>query len=139
MKKTVLLFLISALLAGCVVKESDVAVTDSQLRNQRFVLQRVDGQSLPAGETPPELAFGEKMQITAKMCNRFMGDASLNNGKLKVSKMATTKTICANSQLNALDSTLGDMLNAGAEVDLTASLLTLATARQSLVYQRAAQ
>ena len=139
MKKTVLVFLLSTLLAGCVVKESDVAVTDSQLRNQRFVLQSVDGQSLPAGENPPELAFGEKMQVTAKMCNRFMGNGSLNNGKLKVSKMAATKTICADSQLNALDSTLGAMLNTGAEVDLTATQLTLATATQSLVYQRATQ
>ncbi len=139
MNKTVLVFLLGSLLAGCVVKESDVAVTDSQLRNQRFVLQSVDGQSLPAGETPPELTFGEKMQITAKMCNRFMGEGSLNNGTLKASKMAATRRLCADPQLNALDSTLGAMLNTGAQVDLTASQLTLATATQSLVYQRATQ
>lgn len=139
MKKRVLVFLLASLLAGCVVKESDVAVTDSQLRNQRFVLQSVDGQALAAGETPPELQFGEKMQVTAKMCNRFMGDGSLNNGKLKVSKMAATRIICADPQLNTLDSTLGTMLNAGAQVDLTASQLTLATATRSLVYQRATQ
>lgn len=139
MKKTVLILLLSSLLAGCVVKESDVAVTDSQLRNQRFVLQSVDGHSLPAGEAPPELQFGDKMQVTARMCNRFMGDGSLNSGKLKVSKMAATRMICADPQLNALDNTLGAMLNSGAQVDLTASQLTLATATQSLVYLRATQ
>lgn len=138
MKKSVLVFLLGSLLAGC-VKESDVAVTDAQLRNQRFVLQSVDGQPLPASQTPPELQFGEKMQVTAKMCNRFMGDASLDNGKLKVSKMAATRMLCADPQLNALDSTLNDMLNTGAQVDLTASQLTLATATRSLVYQRATQ
>jgi len=73
------------------------------------------------------------------MCNRFIGEGRLNNGKLKVSKMTAIKTLCASSQLNALDSTLNAMLNSGAEVDLTASQLTLATATQSLVYQRATQ
>lgn len=138
MKKTAVLVLLGSMLAGC-VSESDVAVTDTQLRNQRFVLQSVDGHSLPTGETPPELQFGEKMQLTGKMCNRFMGDASLNNGTLKVSKMAATRMICADPQLNALDGTLDSMLSTGAQVDLTASQLTLATATRSLVYQRATQ
>lgn len=139
MNKTAALVLLSALLTGCVVSENQVAVTDAQLRNQHFVLERIDGESLKAGQPLPELRFGEKMEVSGKMCNRFMGSGRLEQGKLTVSKMASTRLLCADSQLNALDSTISAMLNSGAEVDLTANQLTLATATQTLVYQRAAQ
>ncbi len=43
----------------------------------------------------------------------------------------------ANPQLNELDNTISEMLKEGAQVDLTANQLTLATAKQTLTYKLA--
>ncbi len=43
-----------------------------------------------------------------------------------------TRMMCANPQLNELDNTISEMLKEGAQVDLTANQLTLATAKQTL-------
>ncbi len=46
-----------------------------------------------------------------------------------------TRMMCANPQLNELDNTISEMLKEGAQVDLTANQLTLATAKQTLTYK----
>jgi heat shock protein HslJ len=45
--------------------------------------------------------------------------------------------MCANPQLNALDGVISDVFKQGAQVDLTANQLTLATAEQTLTYKLA--
>jgi heat shock protein HslJ len=107
------------------------------------VLTSVNGQPLNAADKPQELSFGEKMPITGKMyvsgnmCNRFSGTGKVSDGELKVEELAMTRMLCTDSQLNTLDATLSKMLREGAQVDLTETQLTLATADQTLVYKLA--
>lgn len=136
MKKVVALVALSLLMAGC-VSNGKMSVSREQLQHHRFVLENVDGKPINTGAHPPELSFGEKMTLSGNMCNRFNGQATLSNGELKVKEMAMTRMMCADPQRNELDKTLSAMLKQGAQVDLTANQLTLATADHTLVYKLA--
>ncbi len=48
-----------------------------------------------------------------------------------------TRMLCADPQLNALDGTISEVFSKGAQVDLTANQLTLATAETTLMYKLA--
>ncbi|WP_153752965.1 MULTISPECIES: heat shock protein HslJ [unclassified Citrobacter] len=135
MKNVVTLIALSLLMAGC-VGNGKVSVNREQLQHHRFVLQSVNGKAVTA-TTPPELSFGENMTVSGKMCNQFHGQGKLSDGELKVKDMAMTRMMCADPQLNALDGIVSEMFKQGAQVDLTADQLTLATAEQTLTYKLA--
>ena len=142
MNKFAALLAAGMLISGCVYN-SKVSTRAEQLQHHRFFLTSVNGQPLNAADKPQELSFGEKMPITGKMyvsgnmCNRFSGTGKVSDGELKVEQLAMTRMLCTDSQLNALDATLSKMLREGAQVDLTETQLTLATADQTLVYKLA--
>ncbi|KLV75216.1 MULTISPECIES: heat shock protein HslJ [Citrobacter freundii complex] len=135
MKNVVTLIALSLLMAGC-VSNGKVSVNREQLQHHRFVLQSVNGKAVTA-TNPPELSFGENMTVSGKMCNQFHGQGKLSDGELKVKDMAMTRMMCADPQLNALDGIVSEMFKQGAQVDLTADQLTLATAEQTLTYKLA--
>ena len=135
MKKVVTLIALSMLMAGC-VSNGKVSVNREQLQHHRFVLQSVNGKAVTA-TNPPELSFGENMTVSGKMCNQFHGQGKLSDGELKVKDMAMTRMMCADPQLNALDGIVSEMFKQGAQDDLTADQLTLATAEQTLTYKLA--
>ncbi|EHB7664972.1 TPA: heat shock protein HslJ [Escherichia coli] len=136
MKKVAALAALSLMMAGCVCTDK-IAVTPEQLQHHRFVLDSVNGQPVASEKNPPEISFGEKMMVSGNMCNRFSGEGKLSDGELKVKGLAMTRMMCANPQLNELDNTISEMLKEGAQVDLTANQLTLATAKQTLTYKLA--
>jgi heat shock protein HslJ len=136
MKKVVTLIALGLLLAGC-VSNGKMSVSREQLENHRFVLESVNGASVKAAQNPPELSFGEDMKIAGRMCNRFSGQGRLSDGELTVKNTAMTRMLCSDPQLNELDHILSAMLNEGAQVDLTANQLTLATAQQTLTWKLA--
>ena len=129
MKKVAALVALSLLMAGCVSSDK-IAVTPEQLQHHRFVLESVNGKPVTSDKNPPEISFGEKMMISGSMCNRFSGEGTAKG-------LAMTRMMCANPQLNELDNTISEMLKEGAQVDLTANQLTLATAKQTLTYKLA--
>ncbi|HFZ8993378.1 TPA: heat shock protein HslJ [Citrobacter freundii] len=135
MNKIVTLAGLSLLLAGC-VSDSKVVVNPDQLQHHRFVLESVNGKAVPGGENAPELSFGEDMAIAGRMCNRFHGQGKLSDGELKAKGVAMTRMLCSDPQLNELDHIISAMLTEGAQVDLTADQLTLATAEQTLMYKK---
>lgn len=136
MKKVVTLIALSMLMAGC-VSNGKVSVNREQLQHHRFVLQSVNGKAVTATNNPPELSFGENMTVSGKMCINSTAVASCPDGELKVKDMAMTRMMCADPQLNALDGIVSEMFKQGAQVDLTADQLTLATAEQTLTYKLA--
>lgn len=136
MKNVVTLIALSMLMAGC-VSNGKVSVKSEQLQHHRFVLESVNGKPVTAAKNQPELSFGENMTVSGKMCNQFTGQGKLSDGELKVKQLAMTRMMCADPQLNALDGVISEMLNQGAQVDLTANQLTLATAEQTLSYKLA--
>ena len=140
MKKLITLVALSILLTGCVRSgANNVSVKAAQLAGHRFVLDAVNGLAVEPGEHPAEISFDKEMKISGNMCNRFTGQGKLSEGKLTVKNMAMTRMMCAEAQRNTLDSTIGTLLNAGAQVDLTDSQLTLTTADQTLIYKLAAE
>ncbi|EAN0414430.1 TPA: heat shock protein HslJ [Salmonella enterica] len=132
MKKSVTLVALSIIMTGC-VSSGKVSVKREQLEHHRFVLESVNGKTV----TGPELSFGEDMTVSSKMCNQFTGEGKLSDGELKVKNLAMTRMMCADPQLNALDGTLSELFSKGAQVDLTANQLTLATAETTLMYKLA--
>nr|WP_309578241.1 heat shock protein HslJ [Scandinavium hiltneri] len=134
-KMTVALLAAGMMLAGC-VSTSDVTTQPEQLQHHRFVLESVNGTNVTSQKLL-ELSFGEDMHISANMCNQFTGEGKLSDGDLTVQKLAITRMVCTDPQLNKLDSTLKTMLRDGVQVDLTEDQLTLATSNDSLVYKLA--
>ena len=140
MKKKVYLLAAVALLSGCVYN-SKVSTGAEQLQHHRFVLESVDGKPLANIKTPLELSFGQQtsiihdLHVSGNMCNTFNGTGRVSGGALKVKDLAMTRKFCTNPQLNELDKTLSTMLSEGAQVDLTESQLTLATAQHTLIYK----
>lgn len=142
MKKIVFLLAAATLLAGCVYN-SKVFTGGDQLQHHRFVLESVNGKPVQGEHAPMDLSFGEKqpllnnIYLSGTLCNTFSGMATVTNGELTATDLAMTRKLCREAQLNQLDATLATMLRQGAQVDLTESQLTLATADQTFIYKLA--
>ncbi|MEW7315088.1 heat shock protein HslJ [Buttiauxella gaviniae] len=137
MKKFASLALAAMVLAGCAQSGDKSAVTVQDLQHHRYVLQTVDGKPLTGIHRMPELSFGENMHIAGSMCNRFMGQATLEDDTLKAKGLGMTMMMCAEPELNQLDHMINDMLTAGAKVALAPQQLTLKTSQHTLVYKLA--
>jgi len=138
MKKMMTLVALSVVLSGCVSSRTDT-LKPQQLADQRFVLTTVNGQAVQGNGPAPEIRFDKDLRVSGKMCNGFMGQGKLSEGKLTVKQMGMTMMLCPDQQRNELDHTINAMLSEGAQVDLTDNQLTLATATQTLIYTRAAK
>lgn len=142
MKKIVFLLAAATMLAGCVYN-SKVFTGGDRLQHHRFVLESVNRKPVQGEDTPMDLSFGEKQPLLNKiylsgaLCNQFSAMATVTNGELSAPDLVMTRKLCRNAQLNQLDATLATMLRQGAQVDLTESQLTLATADQTFVYKLA--
>lgn len=136
MKKFIALTALSLVLAGC-ARDGKVSVTADELMHHRFVLESVNGKPVTPGENPPELNFGEKMHLSGIMCNRFSGEGKVSDGALTAKNLVMTRMMCADPQRNMLDHTFSEMMNKGAQADLTETQLTLTTAEQTLIFKQA--
>ncbi|MBS0847411.1 META domain-containing protein [Citrobacter sp. JGM124] len=136
MKKTALLILTTLALASCAQTSGQKNLVAQDLENHRFVLQSVNGSPYVAKDSGkvPELGFGEKMQIFGAMCNRFVGQGTLNGDQLKAEGLGMTRMMCDDPQLNALDNQLTQMLNNGARISFNGQQLTLERDQYTLVY-----
>ncbi|AKG71539.1 MULTISPECIES: heat shock protein HslJ [Serratia] len=136
MKKLIPLAMACALLAGCgSAQTKQQTVVESDLLHHNFVLQSVDGVAVEAKQgSGPSIEFGEKMNISGSMCNRFFGQGQLENGVLTVKNLATTRMMCADPQRNQWDQTIGTLLANGAKVSLNGQQLTLSGSDHQLVY-----
>ena len=137
MKKTMLLLLGAMALTGC----SNASHTGNQpdagkLANRLFALTSVDGQAVtPREGMKPGISFGENLKVSGVMCNRFFGQGKLEQGRLFVPQLASTRMMCSDAQLNQWEQTLSAVLVQGAEVKLTEQTLTLTGSGHTLVYQ----
>ncbi|ENA0608582.1 heat shock protein HslJ [Enterobacter bugandensis] len=143
MNKLAAVTFLSLALTGC-VNPGKASVQPEQLQNHRFVLENVDGKAVTKTAAQPEISFSalsdislvNNITVSGGMCNRFNGQGKLSEGALTVKTLAMTRKMCSEPQLNELDRTIGDMLRAGAQVDLTEDQLTLATAEKTLMFKR---
>lgn len=136
MKKMALMLLTTLALAGCAQTAEQKTLSAQDLQNHHFVLQSVNGAPFVATESGrvPEISFGENMQLSGSMCNRFFGQATLQGDRLKAENLAMPRMMCAEPELNALDNQLGEMLHQGVQVTLNGQQLTLKNDKNTLVY-----
>ena len=124
-------------LAACAVPTH---ITEEDLLGKTYMLKEVDGQApptAPPAAAPPTLIFNEeqgKMLLYGAVCNRFSGQAKLQNNVLRAPLLAATKMFCINNELNALENNLFRMLEAGAELSLENDVLILRQGEHRLVY-----
>ena len=110
------------------------ALTPESLIHHRFMLSGIDGAPFTPGERVPELEFNEGFRIAAGICNRFTGQAELDGGVLKAGRMASTKMLCIDETLNALENRFAAMMEAGAQADFDGRTLTLTRDGESLTW-----
>ena len=126
----------SLALAGCAQTAQQKNLTAQDLENHRFVLQSVNGATFIASENGkvPGIDFGKNLEVSGSMCNRFMGQATLQDNRLKAEGLAMTRMICNDQQLDSLDNQLNEMLQQGAQVTFIGQQLTLKGDKTTLVY-----
>ena len=134
MKKTLLLtslFVGALVVTGC--GESN-KIKAGDLLHHHFVLVKANGQDV-SSDKAAELEFGENMNITGKMCNRFVAKVTLENETIKGAGVGMTKMLCNDEQLDKLDGIITQMITEGAKVSLNKDQLTLKNESNELIYQ----
>ena len=123
--------LVFCVAAGCAgAKQPD----RNDLLHRRFVLESVDGAAFSSSVKTPDIEFNENFRVSGQMCNRYTGQGELANGVLTVRQMASTKMLCVDQELNALEQLFGVMLREGAAIDLSGTTLTLRQGGHVLVF-----
>ncbi|MBD8161862.1 META domain-containing protein [Erwinia persicina] len=137
MKKIILLLAGALALNGCSNAQTRADAPDAaQLANRLFTLSAVDGQAVtPHQGMKPGIGFGEDLKVSGVMCNRFFGQGKLEQGRLSVPQLASTRMMCSDPQLNQWEQTLSAVLTRGAEVRLSGMTLTLTGSGHTLEYQ----
>ena len=132
MKKTFVLLLGAIALNGCSQTPHSEA---GQLANRLFALSAVDGQTVKSHEgMKPGIGFNDSLRVNGVMCNRFFGQGHIEQGRLTVPMLASTKMLCSDPLLNQWEQTLSVVLTKGAEVTLTEQTLTLTGSGHTLEY-----
>ncbi|AXU95428.1 MAG TPA: META domain-containing protein [Erwinia persicina] len=137
MKKIILLLAGALALNGCSNAQTTADAPDAaRLANRLFTLSAVDGKAVtPHQGMKPGIGFAEDLKVSGVMCNRFFGQGKLEQGRLSVPQLASTRMMCSDPQLNQWEQTLSTVLTRGAEVRLSGMTLTLSGSGHTLEYQ----
>ena len=122
---------------GCTAKNTEpqaAAVTKQDLVHKKFVLAAVDGKPFVTKVRAPTLDFNEGLRVSGAVCNRFNGQAELEDGVLTVKHMASTRMFCPEQELNTLESDFSLMLMHGASIFLAGNTLTLRSDSRSIEF-----
>ena len=135
----VALFLISACATeGSEMTKDPNAVTAENLQHHNYVLFEIDGKKYLTKKNAmsPNIAFGEKMNISGQMCNNYFGQGELKDGTLTVKGVGMTRKFCADKRLNQLDQKIGQLLEDGAKITLAddGRNLTLSNGKTTLKF-----
>lgn len=131
--KTMLSMLIMlAFLSLTACQSTNKQLNSKDLLHHNFVLVSIDDKPF-TGDRVPNLEFNENMRVSGGICNRYVGQAELQNNTLTVSNMASTKMIC-NNELDDLEGSMSKMLVNGAKVTLQGNILTLEDSEQKLTF-----
>ncbi len=125
MKKILMSAAALCLIAACASEGSEMAkdlsnVTAQDLQHHNYVLTTIDGKTYRTAKNAmsPNIAFGEKMNISGQMCNNYFGQGELKNNVLTAKGVGMTRKFCGDKILNQLDQQIGQLLDSGAKVAL---------------------
>ena len=124
MKNTLAVLTLSLSAIALTACDSQQTVVAEDLMHHRFELVKANDQTI-SNDGNIYIEFGENLTLNGKMCNRFFGQSTLQDGVLKSSGLAMTKMLCGSEQLNQLDNNINQLLKNGANITLTDKQLTL--------------
>ncbi|EMI7061861.1 MULTISPECIES: META domain-containing protein [Providencia] len=138
MKRLIPLTILGLLLAACqthqVNAKNDDQALENKLMHHRFILTEVNGKAINSKQTAPSLSFGEKMFVSASMCNDFNGFGDIKNTKITVKNLTRTELECVDEDLSKWDSMINRVLSDGAVISLKNNQLILIQGHYKLVY-----
>lgn len=139
MKRAIPLTLLGLLLAACQSQDVNANnnndnVTEQQLIHHNFILTEIDGERIVGKTGTPTISFGEKMFVSATMCNDFNGMGRINNSALTVKHLSKTELECVDEDLSKWDILIKRMLTDGAVISYDDQKLILSQGRSKLVY-----
>lgn len=125
MKKILMSVATLLLVTACASEGSEMtkdsnSVTAKDIQHHNYVLTEIDGKAYRTAKNAmsPNIAFGEKMNISGEMCNNYFGQGELKDGMLTVKNIGMTRKFCSDATLNQLDQTIGQLLENGAKISL---------------------
>ncbi|WP_395755736.1 META domain-containing protein [Edwardsiella ictaluri] len=133
--KRILTVLLCSLAGAC-----SAPPTAQQLLHHRYVLQAIDDH--PLVETTatraltPDLEFGEKLWVSASLCGRLSGQATLRRGTLRIAELQRTPAPCPDPVWQTAQHRLETMLRYGARLTLQGDTLELRDAQGLLLRYR---
>lgn len=141
------LFIIAScalLLTGCQqftdgTSPAAVTVQKSDLYHRNFVLIRYNDKIIHPKNMDPGIEFGERLHVSARMCNSFSGFGRLENGKLTVTELFHSDLKCLDPNLKGLDETVYQLFTQGAQIefDKKAQRLILSDEDNTLIFRLA--
>lgn len=139
MKKLLICALILTSLVGCqMTKSTNLTATD--LYGKYTLVQFDQSPVEKVLDRPITLAFEQgpegKLKVHGVLCNTFMGQAELKEGKLLSQGLASTRMACFREKEATMENALGTMFKEGATVELTGKTLSIAGAGHTFVYEK---
>jgi Heat shock protein len=117
--------------AGCA---GNKPLAQKDLMHRRFVLVSVDGKPFTTPMRQPDIEFGENFLVYGGMCNHYRGHGKLAGNVLTVDRLASTRMLCPDDELNKLEMLFGQMLAAGADISFDGKTLTLKQGGRTLLF-----
>ncbi|UYZ84793.1 META domain-containing protein [Entomomonas sp. E2T0] len=138
MKKILMVVAVAALMVGCQTTKS-TSLTVAELYG-KYNLVNFDSEVVQASERPMTIGFEPgvegKVKVHGVLCNTFIGQAVLNQGKLTSDGLASTRMACFREKEAAMETALGDMFKTGATVKLKGPQLILEGSGHTFTYQK---
>lgn len=138
MKKIAMAVAMALLIVGCQTTKS-TKLTAPELYGT-YNLVNFDQELVEASERPMTIGFEPgvegKVKVHGVLCNTFIGQAELNQGKLTSDGLASTRMACFRAKQAAMETALSDMFTNGAMVKMTGNQLILEGSGHTFTYQK---
>lgn len=138
MKKVFVTVALAAAMVGCqTTKSTDLTSADLY---GKYNLVNFDQEAITASGKPMTIGFEQgvngKVKVYGVLCNTFMGEAELNQGKLTSDSLASTRMACFREKEAAMENAFGVMLKNGATIKVTGPQLMLEGSGHTFTYQK---
>ena len=138
MKKILMAVVVALLVVGCQTTKS-TNLTVAELYG-KYNLVNFDNEVVEASDRPMTIDFEPgvegKLKVHGVLCNTFIGQAALNQGKLTSDGLASTRMACFREKEATMETALGDMFKTGATVKLKGPQLILEGSGHTFTYQK---
>lgn len=129
---------VAILVVGCQTTKS-TNLTVAELYG-KYNLVNFDNEVVEISDRPMTIDFEPgvegKLKVHGVLCNTFIGQAALNQGKLTSDGLASTRMACFREKEAAMETALGDMFKTGATVKLKGPQLILEGSGHIFTYQK---